>query len=769
MSSNLGLPAAHDFNATWTFLEGGLDQIMNRLEEGLDRTRYSILYSAVHNFCARGSPPQNTGAGGFTSPLNHRAATHLIGAELYNSLSNWLEDHLTKIRTESEKYMDEALLQYYTKQWIRYTTAARVVNNIFMYLNRYWVKREIDEDRKNDVYDVFTLTLVCWKRHMFQFVHHNVIAAVLKLIERERNGETIETSLVKSIVESFVSLGLDTSDANKSNLDVYRESFETPFINATEVYYTTESEKFISENSIPDYMKKADIRLGEEENRVQMYLHESTHKPLISKCETVLVKNHTEAIWEGFQNLIDLDKQDDLHRMYALLARIPEGLDPLRVRFETHVRKAGLGAIERIAQQETVDPKTYVDALLEVHRKYNDLVQTAFSGESGFVAALDKACGEFVNRNQVCKNNASKSSPELLARYCDSLLKKSAKNPEESELEDVMNSIMTVFKYVEDKDVFQKFYSRMLAKRLVNSTSASDDAEGSMISKLKEACGFEYTSKLQRMLTDMSLSKELNDSFKERVQQSYEPNNGADFNILVLAANQWPFSAPTTSFNLPEDVIKTYDRFQKFYQNKHSGRKLTWLFQFCKAELRTHYSKASKSGYTFQVSAYQMGVLLQYNNGTSYTFDELQKSTGLNQDVLQSAIGILVKAKVLLLGEGQKLGEANSRYDLNFDFKSKKIRINLNLQMKTEQKVETDETHKTIEEDRKYLMQAAIVRIMKTRKVMKHVALIEEVITQLQSRFKPRVPDIKKCIDILLEKEFIERVEGQKDMYSYVA
>ena len=54
----------------------------------------------------------------------------------------------------------------------------------------------------------------------------------------------------------LVSLGLDTTDSNKSNLDVYRESFESPFIHATEVYYTTESEKFISENSIPDYMKK---------------------------------------------------------------------------------------------------------------------------------------------------------------------------------------------------------------------------------------------------------------------------------------------------------------------------------------------------------------------------------------------------------------------------------------------------------------------------------------------------------------------------------
>ncbi|ORY98895.1 Cullin [Syncephalastrum racemosum] len=760
------LPPANDFGATWDFLQSGLDQIMNRLEEGLDRTRYSILYSAVHNFCARGSPPAPTGPSGMGTPMNHRAATHLIGAELYNSLSKWLENHLDKIRAESEQHMDEALLQYYTKQWIRYTTAARVVNNIFMYLNRYWVKREIDEDRKNDVHDVFTLTLVNWKRHMFTYVHHNVIAAVLKLIERERNGETIETGLIKSIVESFVSLGLDTTDSTKSNLDVYKQYFEEPFIQATEVYYTTESEKFISENSVPDYMKKAEARLQEEENRIQLYLHESTHKPLISKCETVLIKNHTEVIWEGFQNLIDLDKQDDLHRMYALLARIQEGLDPLRRRFEDHVKKAGLGAIERISQQETVDPKTYVDALLEVHRKYNDLVQSAFSGEPGFVASLDKACGEFVNRNKVCKASSSKS-PELLARFCDSLLKKSAKNPEENELEDVLNSIMTVFKYVEDKDVFQKFYSKMLAKRLVHDTSASDDAEGSMISKLKEACGFEYTSKLQRMLTDMSLSKELNDAFKNSLHDVSFGN--LDFSVLVLGAGQWPLSAPSTEFNIPEDVVKVYDRFQKFYQTKHSGRKLNWLFHISKAELKVNYTKANRAGYTFQVSTYQMGVLLQYNNATSYTYQDLQKNTALSPEALNPALGILVKAKVLLLGEGQSANEPDTRYNLNLDFKSKRLRINLNMQMKTEQKTETDETHKTIEEDRKYLMQAAIVRIMKTRKVMKHVSLIEEVIMQLQSRFKPRVPDIKKCIDILLEKEFIERVEGQKDMYNYLA
>ena len=60
---------------------------------------------------------------------------------------------------------------------------------------------------------------------------------------------------------------------------------------------------------------------------------------------------------------------------------------------------------------------------------------------------------------------------------------------------------MTLLRYIEDKDVFQTFYSTKLSKRLIHDVSASEESEASMISKLKEACGFEYTQKLQRMFT----------------------------------------------------------------------------------------------------------------------------------------------------------------------------------------------------------------------------------------------------------------------------
>lgn len=88
----------------------------------------------------------------------------------------------------------------------------------------------------------------------------------------------------------------------------------------------------------------------------------------------------------------------------------------------------------------------YVNTILEVHKKYNALVLDAFNNHIGFVTALDKACGRFINTNSVTKTaNSSSKSPELLAKYCDLLLKKSSKNPEEAELEDTLNQVASFF------------------------------------------------------------------------------------------------------------------------------------------------------------------------------------------------------------------------------------------------------------------------------------------------------------------------------------
>jgi len=162
---------------------------------------------------------------------------------------------------------------------------------------------------------------------------------------------------------------------------------------------------------------------------------------------------------------------------------------------------------------------------------------------------------------------------------------------------------------------------------------------------------------------------------------------------------------------------------------------------------------------------------LLFNNEEVMTQDEIHIATQLTESVLKATLLSLVKAKVLLMDPDDETMEIEKthKFSLNKNFKSKRSKVNINIAVPQQVKEESDNTHKSVEEDRKLAIQAAIVRIMKMRKRLQHTNLITEVVTQLQARFKPKINLIKKCIDILIEKEYLERVEGQKDMYSYVA
>jgi cullin 1 len=230
---------------------------------------------------------------------------------------------------------------------------------------------------------------------------------------------------------------------------------------------------------------------------------------------------------------------------------------------------------------------------------------------------------------------------------------------------------MVLFKYLEDKDVFQQFYSTKLSKRLIHGVSASDEAEASMIAKLKEACGFEYTQKLQRMFTgpsllrlllryayiwrlDMSLSKDLTDNFKERMTQNHDDMD-INFSVMVLGQNNWPLNAPTKEFVIPSAILPTFQRFEKYYQTKHSGRKLHWLWNYSKNELRTNYLNQK---YILMTSSYQMAVLLQYNQHDTLSLNELITATNVPEDLLKQVLALLAKAKILI-------NEESDQYDLN--------------------------------------------------------------------------------------------------------
>lgn len=640
-----------DEDESWTALKAGITQIY-RGEPSLTIPQYMKLIQLVHNHCTKTTLNLRTAT---------RGGTELIGKELYERLKNFLEEYLLELFSTRTNLSEDDLLIFYAKTWAEYRFSSRVVNDVFKYLNRHWVRREIAEGHQ-DVYEVFQLTLIKWREHIVQHNWHRKLSnTAIKMIERERNGEQIRSNLISGLINCLSEMD--------SDMTFYREHFEHAFIQDTERFYVAESNEITSKNSVTEYMEHAEKRLQEEVQRVRGYLHGSTMGILTKTCERVLIEQHIDTIRSVFQNLLDADQMEHLHRMYGLLSRIANSQDQLQEKFQKHIYKQGMLAIEQCGKDALADPKIYVQAIINVHKKYIDFVLNAFERDNGFMRALDQACIKFINSNEVTKMAKSSSkSPELFARHCHNLLKKSTKNADDGELNDLLNEVISVFKFIDDKDVFQTFYSRLLAKRLINQISISDEAESLMISKLREICGAEYTTKLQRMFQDIHISRDLTEKYRDyRSKNESDASKSFDFNAQVLSSGSWPnIGGQGVNLIMPTELKKTVDSFYNYYSKVHTNRKLTWQNNLGKGEIVTTFLK---NRYILMVSTYQMAVLLQFNDENSLTVEQLVERTGIKQDYLIQVLQVFLKAKLFTCSDDESNLTDESVMNLNLGFK----------------------------------------------------------------------------------------------------
>jgi nuclear pore complex protein Nup205 len=225
--------------------------------------------------------------------------------------------------------------------------------------------------------------------------------------------------------------------------------------------------------------------------------------------------------------------------------------------------------------------------------------------------------------------------------------------------------------------------------------------------------------------------------------------DGPDLAVNVLSASAWP-TYPDVAVNLPPAISKVMAKFDEHYKSKHSGRKLTFKNALAHCQLKAKFPKGSKE---IVVSGFQAVVLLLFNDvptpTTAITYTDIKSATALSDAELKRTLQSLACAKYRVLTKDPKGRDVNEtdKFTFNASFSDPKMRIKINQIQLKETKQENKETHQRVAADRHYETQAAIVRIMKSRKKIGHNDLIIEVIKATRSRGVLDQADIKKNID----------------------
>ncbi|KAJ2825769.1 hypothetical protein FBU31_003618, partial [Coemansia sp. 'formosensis'] len=434
----------------------------------------------------------------------------------------------------------------------------------------------------------------------------------------------------------------------------------------------------------------------------------------------------------------------------------------------------------------------WVQDVLALYDIYDEFFHKSFNEGPSMRSAINDAFIEVINANS--------RAPELLSLFMDDNLKNGLKRKAEQDVDHLLERSVLMFRLLKNKDAFEHYYKIHLARRLLFARSESDDAEHSLVSKLKVECGSQFTLKLEGMFKDMQLST---DMARELRGSSEYPALGLDLNVSVLTPTFWPAMAPAPapqsssqaageqsaatngkrdddpmSVVLPSGVLSdSVDAFSAYYLKHHSGRRLTWQYAMGNADLKVQFGTRS---HELNVSTYQMIILLLFvdsdtsSSAKALTTAEIQTLTHIPEEPLARQLQSLACGKYRILNKTPKSRDVSptDSFTFNMDFKSPQYRIRIPV-VSARSNIETGKekaaSQAVIGQERLYLIEAAIVRIMKTRKQMLHDALVNETISQLSSRFLPSSKMIKEGIGKLLDREYLQRSPENPRLYNYLA
>ena len=496
------------------------------------------------------------------------------------NLINITRGGVSGVTANERRMTGEEFLRGLKAAWEDHITTMNMTTDVLMYMDRVYCT----DNRKPSI---FTTSMGLFREHVLRsqisegglIIFDILNSVLLDQIGMERDGDVIDKTLIRSCV--YMLEGLYESDEENEAEKLYTTVFEVAFLTNAREHYKKECTTLLRESDASTWLRQTRKRLAEEDVRCQTTISMLTSAKIAKVVEEEMVSAHLTDFLamegSGIKAMIENDRYEDLTLLYQLISRVDQSKGPLKIALQARVVELGSEINKTITEAESAPapaaqpeegegeggdkskaPKQsaaakqtaaairWVDEVLTLKDKFDTMWKNCLSEDLILQTALTKSFSDFINLFPRCS--------EYVSLFIDDNLKRGIKGKTETEIEVVLDKATTLLRYIQDKDMFERYYKKHLARRLLHGKSESADVEKQMISRMKLEIGNAFTTKLEGMFKDMTMSEDLTAGYRSHIQGLGDlDRKQVDLGINVLTTNYWPMESMGGASSRGED------------------------------------------------------------------------------------------------------------------------------------------------------------------------------------------------------------------------
>ena len=742
---------------------------------------------------------------------------------LYDALSGLFRSHCQGVAStlrssscSSSSSLSSLLLRDYLKAWKVFESGAQALNSAFHFFNSRWISKQrasMDQahsliglpnafapGRSTSATKTYStighLAIQMWKSEVLDALRHELVSVMTSLVLASRDSHLQEEDeqitqfshhllsindlenhappapgdpLAISYASRTGRSSSSSSSSSSESFQLYTDLLLSPLIQETRRYYQAKYSSSNLDHDIDSFLSSCAFDLHAESVRKSRYLDQSSHSVYDALLFETILYPHLDRLAEHFQTCLGSHDLPRLEQLFQICSADKLTLNRLASVYTGFLAQLGSEQLRSISLDPSARPDAsdFFQKISGLYQSSIDLVCSQFRSHSLLMASIDDGFHRILNSPDATQ------VPDLLAQFSDGVMRGTG-DLGHLEVDFVISRILILFNFLEQKDRFKAVYSKLFARRLIQSSSVSLAQEQATIAGLQESCGFEFTSSLQKMLSDVLEATDLNAKFCDWVDKSPLSPDSAPLprledgrlvcSILLLTYGSWPLQT-SPPLRLSASLERYLSAFSAFHSSlSDRPTKLTWLHHVSYGTLTTHFTDKR---YFIRVTDFQMAVLVLFNERSALTMAQICDETLMTAHHCRKILFSLVLTKILRKNPPIKEFHPEDQYSLNLKFQNKKV--NLDASRVLSRDSEDHRARRAASEASMNALHAFLVRLLKMRKVASMQSLLEEAMSNTDGSFLASPTNVNNAIAFLVAKGIVEKSEMGDGLIRYKA